>query len=267
MKVVAHQDTWDPAQYERFRAERSQPFFDLLGLVARVPGMRVVDLGAGTGEWTRHLHVTLGAATTLGLDRSDAMLASASKLDASPVASTGLSFAKGDIGAWCAEDHEARDGYDLIFSNAALHWVRSHETLLAGLTRALRPRGQLAVQVPANFDHPTHRIASALAREPEFAIELAGPHVLPPEAYATLLHRLGYVEQHVRLQVYAHALPSRADVVEWVKGTTLTEVQARLSQRQFESFLRQYRERLYAVLPDERPFFYPFKRILFWART
>ena len=68
-------DAWNPAQYDRFRAERQQPFFDLLGLVRPQPEMRVVDLGCGTGELTSALHRRLGARETLGLDSSDAMIA------------------------------------------------------------------------------------------------------------------------------------------------------------------------------------------------
>ena len=47
-------DAWSPDCYDRFRAERTQPFDDLLALVRRAPGMRIVDLGCGTAELTRH---------------------------------------------------------------------------------------------------------------------------------------------------------------------------------------------------------------------
>ena len=60
-------DTWDPARYERFAAERAAPFHDLLSLVRPVPGGRVVDLGCGGGELTAQLHRHLEAAETLGL--------------------------------------------------------------------------------------------------------------------------------------------------------------------------------------------------------
>ena len=47
---------WDPAQYERFKAQRSQPFWDLIDLVQPVRIERAVDLGCGTGELTDELH-------------------------------------------------------------------------------------------------------------------------------------------------------------------------------------------------------------------
>ena len=59
-------DAWQPDQYARFRAEREQPFHDLLALVRPVPGGRTVDLGCGTGMLTPLLHEHTGAAETVG---------------------------------------------------------------------------------------------------------------------------------------------------------------------------------------------------------
>lgn len=254
------QDTWNPNQYERFRDERSQPFYDLLALVRPRPGMRVVDLGCGTGELTLDLHRRLQARETLGVDSSAAMLAK------SPAyAGDGLRFERCDVAKFTAPRT-----YDLIFSNACLQWIAGHEELLRHLTDALDAGGQLAVQVPANHDHPSHALAHVVAGEAPFRDALNGyarsKPVLEPEEYALLLHRLGYVEQHVRLQVYGHHLASRDDVVEWVKGTLLTDYQRRLPADLWPRFLERYRERLLASLEDARPFFYPFKRILFWGK-
>jgi trans-aconitate 2-methyltransferase len=252
-------DKWNPEQYERFRNERSQPFFDLLALVEARPAMRVVDLGCGTGELTRLLHQTLNASETLGLDSSAAMLAKSQDF-----AGRGLRFEQRDISEFTAEGE-----FDLVFSNAALHWLQNHEALLARLTAALKPGGQLAVQVPANDDHPTHVVAAELARQSPFREAMQGDErhwpVLKPEAYAALLYRLGYAKQSVRLQVYGHLLDARDSVIEWVKGTLLTDYEKRLPAELFAEFMKQYRERLFEQLEDARPFFYPFKRILFWA--
>ncbi len=252
-------DVWNPDLYARFSAERAQPFHDLLGLVRARPGMRIVDLGCGTGELTALAHRMLGARETLGLDSSPAMLERAVAH-----AVGGLSFAQGEIGGFDGR------GFDLVLSNAALHWVPDHVPLLERLTRALTPDGQLAVQVPANHDHRSHQLAQELASEPPFAEALAGysrgKPVLEPEEYAQALFRLGYREQHVRLVVYGHRLPSRGDVVEWVRGTLLTDYQKRLAPELWERYLATYRERLVASLPDERPFLYTYKRILFWGQ-
>jgi trans-aconitate 2-methyltransferase len=250
---------WDPAQYARFRAERSRPFHDLLALARPRPGMRVVDLGCGTGELTKILHETLQARDTTGIDASPEMLEGSAKL-----AGGGLHFERGDIAAFAATS-----ACDLVFSNAALHWVDDHPALFRRLAGALTAHGQLAVQVPANHTEPTHTEAAALAAEEPFRSALTGgafrQTVLLPETYALLLHELGFTEQHVRLQVYLHVLPSREAVVEWVKGSLLADYRARMPADVYDRFLAAYRDRLLARLPDVRPYPFPFKRILMWG--
>jgi trans-aconitate 2-methyltransferase len=90
-------------------------------------------------------------------------------------------------------------------------------------------------------------------------------NVLAPEQYAILLDHLGAARQHVRLQVYPHVLASSAEVVEWVKGTSLTRFFRVLPPELHEPFVAEYRRRLLAAIGDHEPYFYPFKRILFWA--
>lgn len=248
---------WSPEEYERFREERSQPFYDLLALVHRRSLMRIVDLGCGTGDLTSVLHHELKARKTLGVDSSDTMLAKAA-------ASGGyeLAFQHSDIASWVPDAT-----YDLVFSNAALHWIPDHPALFAKLAAMLAEGGQLAVQMPANFDHPSHAVAREIAKE--FAEPLAGYErqipVLAPEAYAILLDGLGFKKQRVRLEVYVHKLPSRDSVIDWVKGTLLTDYRGRLDEPTYEKFLVRYRERLFELLVDTQPYLYPFKRLLIWA--
>jgi trans-aconitate 2-methyltransferase len=250
-------DAWNPAQYERFRAERAQPFWDLASLVESRPGMRIADLGCGTGELTAELHRKLQARETLGVDTSAAMLAKAPQVP-------GVRFEQRDIAQL---DPEPK--VDLVFSNAALHWVPDHAGLLRRLTAALAPGGQIAVQMPMMDDQITHVTAYELARSPEFRRLLGGYErrdpLMEPVRYAGWLHRLGYVRQHVRVAVYAHLLGSREEVVEWARGALLTEYQKRLSPADWERFLARYRQMLIPQLEDERPYFYPYPRILFWA--
>ncbi|MEO8258035.1 MAG: methyltransferase domain-containing protein [Acidobacteriota bacterium] len=255
-------DTWNPTLYERFKREREQPFADLLALIEPVRSMRIFDLGCGAGHLTRRLHDTLDAAETVGLDRSARML-DAARTAAPP--DSRLRFELGTI-----ESFAATDQYDLIFSNAALHWVDDHEGLLARLTAALRPGGQLAFQVPAMHDHASHIVAEQLTMTEPFRTAFGGWHrpqpVLPPDEYARLLFRLGFPEPRVRLVIYPHLLADRDDVIEWMKGTLLTEYEKHLAPDQFAELLEVYRQRVLARLPEERPFFFPFTRIMCCAR-
>src|SRR5205085_8218596 len=141
-------------------------------------------------------------------------------------AGEGVRFELADIAGWTASSD-----VDLVLANASLQWVPDHARVLAAWTRALRPGGQLAVQVPANAYMPSHTVADAVAHTEPFvsAFGAGGPpsdpvadNVLEPEQYATLLYELGFEQQHVRLQVYPHILQSSRSVVDWVRGTTLT---------------------------------------------
>jgi trans-aconitate 2-methyltransferase len=287
-------DKWQPAQYDRFKAERRQPFLDLLAMVQRPAEredpVRVADLGCGTGGPTVELHTRVqdlalerswelapeDHVQTTGIDSSPEMFKAALKLyeglSPGPSYMFGLGFALQSIEDFandCATG--AQEPLDVIFSNAALHWVDDHPALLAQLTAGLkRPGGQLAVQVPANFDHPSQLAADEVAGEQPFVDALGGYRrgvkVLTPERYSELLHQLGYREQHVRLQVYGHLLDRPADVVEWTRGSLLTDYERRLTPELFAAFVERYRELLLPRLDRTEPYFYTFKRILLWGR-
>jgi trans-aconitate 2-methyltransferase len=252
-------DAWDPDQYARFQRERRQPWEDLVALLHPCSRPRVVDLGCGDGALTRELHQRLGARETVGVDSSPAMLEKAA-----PLAGDGLRFVLGDAGAWSGGP------YDLVFSNAALHWVPDHPAWWPKLAALVAPGGQLAVQVPVNDHHPSHAEARAVAASSEFSADLAGhlrqSPVLEPEWYATALHRLGFLAPRVRVEVYTHLLDSRDAVVEWVRGSVLTDYQRRLDAPAWERFLERYRARLAAALPDLRPFPYTYRRLFIAAR-
>jgi trans-aconitate 2-methyltransferase len=251
-------DAWDPVQYARYRDERAAPFRDLVGLVAPPRAARVADLGCGTGALTVGLLDAWQPAEVLAIDSSPAMLAGV------PRADDRLRPVLADIGALADIGT-----LDVIVSNAALQWVPDHPRVLADWTRRLRPGGQLAVQVPANAAHPSHRLLAAVAAELLGAGAPPDPtavNVLAPARYAELLHELGYGEQHVRLQVYGHTLASTAAVVEWMKGTSLTRLRSHLPAAEYDGLVERYRRRLLAELGDQQPYFFAFTRILLWGR-
>jgi trans-aconitate 2-methyltransferase len=258
------QPDWNPQQYRKFADERAQPFHDLIALVQPVGIRRAVDLGCGPGELTVLAAERLGIHDMVGIDNSPKMLESARAY-----VRPGVEFRDGDIGAWTS----AGD-IDLVLAAASLQWVPDHAGVLARWTASLAPGGQIAVQVPANAYMPTHRLADELAHtEPylsafggEPPVDPVAEYVLEPEQYAQLLYDLGYEQQHVHLRVYPHILGNTRDVVQWVKGTTLTRFEKRLPGDLFEQFLADYEAAYVAEVGDRSPFFFPFRRILLWGR-
>ena len=257
-------DGWAPDLYHRFQAERRRPFDDLVGLVERTPGGRLVDLGCGTGELTAAAATALGAAEALGIDASPAMLERAASVTAPGI---DLTFHSGDLATFDEPAH-----WDVVMANASLQWVPDHIGVLSRWRRSLRPGGQLTVQVPANLDHPSHTaITEVLAEEP-FASLVPDPpgdplfSVLDPARYAEILWDLGAPDPLVRLQVYGMAMTSTAEVAEWTAGTALTRVRNVTDDRTYHLFVDRYRRRLLERLGDVSPYYYAFKRILMVAR-
>ncbi|WPU66564.1 methyltransferase domain-containing protein [Peredibacter starrii] len=247
-------DSWAPNQYEKFKDQRSEPFYDLMSLLNKVDSPSIVDLGCGTGELTAELHKKMNAKQTFGIDSSEKMLEKARAFQTDY-----LKFELGNIASW-----NPGKQFDIIFSNAALQWCGDHPALFQNISKNISQGGQLAVQMPMNHDYPTHTIADELSRE--LGYESREHPLLLVEDYASLLFKLGFKEQKVQLRVYGHILNSREEVIEWVKGSMLTYYQSRLKEDQFKNFMTEYRERLFKVLPDDKPYFYPFKRIFIWGR-
>ena len=251
---------WNPTQYEKFREERAAPFFDLVALCQFRPGLRIVDLGCGTGELTARLQVLSPGATVLGIDSSVDMLARAA-----PLATPTLQFRKQAIEDFIADPSERPD---MIFSHAALQWVDDHQRLFARLLSFLPVGGQLVVQLPSNHDHLSHAIVRHVISEPPWNA-LLGPlvrrsPVLPIAQYAELLFAQGCAQPVVMEKVYGHTLADAQAVLEWVRGTLLVPYLARLSPADQTAFVARLAERFADAMP-QRPYYYAFRRILIAA--
>jgi len=231
--------TWNPTDYRRFASERSAPFEDLIGLVRVRPNARVIDLGCGTGELTARLRDAVPGADILGIDSSQQMLERAAEH-----VRPGVRFAQATV-------EETVGRFDLIFSNAALHWVADHSALFARLFAMLEPGGQLVVQMPARRRPAAYSSILDVARSEPHRTALGGFEapwpVLAIEEYAELLGTLGARDVTALDKVYLHLLRDADALAEWQAGTALLPYKQRLSPdayREFESELRaRLRER------------------------
>ena len=246
---------WDPNQYHKFQAQRSAPFYDLLSLVDVRPNLKVVDLGCGTGELTRHLADTLPNSDVTGLDFSPQMLEKAASY-----ASENLCFVQGD-------QSELTGEWDLIFSNAALHWSENHTELIPKLYRRLKPGGQIAVQIPSNFNHISHQVIRETASQEPFKSILHGfirhAPVLSIDQYAQLLFDVGAEKIVAFEKVYAHVLEDSDAVVEWISGTACVPYFERIRGHK-DDFVQTIQAKMKKALPGS-PVFYPFRRTFFAA--
>jgi trans-aconitate 2-methyltransferase len=258
---------WDPGQYLRYRDERSRPFFDLIGRVAAEDPAVVADLGCGPGQLTVALAGRWPEAEIHGIDSSAEMIAAARQALAGggSGAAARLSFARGDIRDWQPERPP-----DVIVCNAVLQWVPGHLPLLTRWAGLLPGGGWLAVQVPGNFDQPSHAILRELATADRWRPLLAGVQLsrqaADPEQYADLLARAG-CQVDAWETTYLHVLHGEDPVLAWYRGTGLRPVLAALTPAQAAEFTADYGARLREAYPPARygtPF--PFRRVFAVAR-
>ena len=256
-------DTWKPQQYDKFEAERRLPFDELLAMCTPTPAGLAYDLGCGTGSTTADIPTALETRMVIGSDTSQAMLDKAGEFS-----NDRLRFEIGNL----AKFNPSEDP-DVIISNAALHWVSDHATVLASWRSHLHSGDQLAVQVPANSDHPSQQIAADVASnhadwfDANTPPPLISTNSLTAERYAEVLYDLGAVQQKVMLRVYPHVLDTTLDVVQWMKGTTLNAYRAALiDESNYDQLVAEIEEQTLDHFGLREPFFYTFKRILFWAQ-
>ncbi len=247
---------WDPNCYSKFRNERQKPVEDLFKLINIREGMSVIDLGCGTGEITEMISDLLPGSTVLGIDSSSDMLAKAKERERPD-----LQFERGSIVDVSGE-------WDLIFSNASLHWVNNHDALIPKLFSHIRRGGQILVQIPSNHNHPSQALLATLAQENPFKQALKGwarrSPVLSIDRYAELLFISGGSDVTVFEKVYTHLLDDVDSIIEWMRGTALLPYLLGLPEEIHEQFIDKYRVRLLELWPTG-PIFFPFRRIIFAA--
>jgi trans-aconitate 2-methyltransferase len=252
---------WNPDVYLAFADHRGRPFYDLLARVGAQTPRRVVDLGCGPGNLTATLAQRWPDAALEALDSSPEMVAAAK--------ARGIDAEVVDAGDW-----SPRPDTDVLVSNAVLQWIPNHRELLQRWVAALPEGAWLAFQVPGNFDSPSHRAVREVARREPFADALAdfafreGKVVEDPAGYAALLTAEGCAVDAWET-TYLHQLSGPTPVLDWITGTALTDVRARLTDDAWE----QYRQQIIPVLAQAYPpqpdgtTFFPFRRIFVVAQV
>jgi trans-aconitate 2-methyltransferase len=251
---------WDPTVYGRYGNERSRPFSDLTARIGAEKPRTVTDLGCGPGDLTASLAARWPDARIDGVDSSPAMIERA-VATGSPV-----TFALGDVRDWTPAPDT-----DVLITNATLQWVPEHRELLDRWVTGLPAGAWLAMQVPGNFDAPSHRLLRAVAEDyPAAAAELREAPVDEPVAYADRLTARGCAVDAWET-TYVHLLPADPDehpVLRWMEGTALRPVRAALDGASWDAFRADLRTRLADAYPAAHGVVaFPFRRIFVVART
>jgi trans-aconitate 2-methyltransferase len=249
---------WDPAKYLTFADHRSRPFYELIARIQAVSPRRVADLGCGPGNLTSVLASRWPSATLEAMDSSAEMVTAARE--------RGIDAYVGDVGDW-----KPQADTDVIVTNAVLQWVPGHDEILRRWVSTLPSGAWIALQVPGNFEAPSHalvrqlvagswhsRLASVALREEDA--------VYTPLEYAAILAGCTVDAWET---TYTQVLTGTDPVLEWITGTALRPIKTALSPEEWEQFradLMPLLRSAYPTRPDGTTWF-PFRRVFAVAQT
>jgi SAM-dependent methyltransferase len=226
--------TWSPERYEkhaRFVSDLGAPVVELL---APRPGERILDLGCGDGVLTEKL-VALGC-DVVGVDSSPEQIAGAG--------ARGL-----DCRVANGEDLQFENEFDAVFSNAALHWMRRPDAVIAGVRRALRPGGRFVGEMGGDgcVAAIVAALAEALAHRGIDASRYHPWYFPTVEDYRARLQAYGFTVESIAL--FPRPTPLPGDVVGWLE-TFAESFMAPLAADDGPAFLAEVRDALRPLLAD-----------------
>jgi trans-aconitate 2-methyltransferase len=230
---------WDPDHYLRFAGHRTRPGVELLARIPDVEATSVVDLGAGTGNLTRLLAHRWPQARVTGVDGDRAMS------DRARAEHPDLRWVTADLARW-----EPDEAVDVVYSNAALHWLDDHEQVMPRIRSWLRPGGVLALQMPDNWAASTHTIPAEVLDRAGWPVAacraLLRDRLASPERYA---HWLAPGTLDIWRTTYYQRLTGEDPVWQWVTGTVLVPVIEALGPDDRYRFTREVQARYRQAYP------------------
>jgi trans-aconitate 2-methyltransferase len=247
----------DPNLYTEFAKLRAQAVFDLL---ARLPKefkpSSIIDLGCRSGDTTKHLALAYPKAKIIGIDSSRQMTEQAS------VRFPKLTFQQAKL-----EDFNAKA--DLIFSNAALHWIGHSEELLNKLIAGLNPGGILLTQTPLNFETKAHTFLRQLISENQTWYKQLHDSVIftdfrAPEEYCDIFTKRDLTAQ-VWSSTYYQQFPNAEAIFEWIKSSIICEFREKLPVAEIEQIFDKFIPLLRFAYPQRKTgkVVFPFSRLFY----
>ena len=240
---------WNPADYAANSAAQLAWARELISSLHLCGDERLLDVGCGDGKITAELARTLPRGSIVGLDGSLDMLQFACQ-HFLPEKIPNLEFVHMD-----ARQLRFVQPFDVIFSNATLHWVDDHPAFLLGAAACLKPGGRLVVYCGGKGNAQDVFVALRATLRTKhwrsFFRNLAAPYFFHrPEDYEKWLPRFGFQPTLVRLTNKEVQFAGHDGLAAWIRTTWLPYTQ-RVPVAQREEFIAEVVERFVAKHPPD----------------
>ena len=253
---------FDGKKYAGSSAHQKEWGSRLIGELSLQGDERVLDLGCGDGALTARIAAIVPQGYVLGIDSSPGMIEATKKYQES-----NLSFALMDINT--LSFHE---DFDVVFSNATLHWVHDHELLLANIFRSLSPGGvaRLNFGGEGNCRNFLRTVKEEMVRDcylPYFT-DFTWPWFMPSENdYRQLVNRFPFREMKVWLENADRYFPNADALTGWIDQPSIVPFLKQIDGPDRQSFRDTVVRRMIDLTrqPDGT-FFETFRRINVFAR-
>ena len=212
--------TWNPADYAKHSHAQYLWAGEVIAKLDLKGTESVLDIGCGDGKVTALLASHLHSGEVIGIDSSPGMVNSARE-----------SFPQSkyqNISFLCMDALDIRftERFDIVFSNAALHWVQDHATMLKGVFRCLKNHGRIFFQMGGRGNaREILDLAGSLinsGRWQRYFSDFKSPYTFPSaEEYQVLLRDAGFLPLRVGLIQKDMTQEGKDGLCGWIRTTWL----------------------------------------------
>ena len=209
----------------------------------------ILDVGCGDGKVTAEIARALPNGLVVGADASPQMIAFAKRTFPAK------NFPNLKFQVMDARKIKFARQFDLIFSNAALHWVDDHQAILRGAAVVLKPGGRLVVSCGGKGN--AHDVFLALRPEMrlkrwrEFFRQMPLPYFFyAPADYEKWLPKFGFKIQKIKLAPKDATYEGAEGLATWLRTTWIPYVQ-RVPENLREEFIAAVTQRYLAKHPPD----------------
>jgi trans-aconitate methyltransferase len=254
-KKMAHD--FDGKKYQKASSHQKEWGNRLISELNLKGDEKILDLGCGDGVLTQILSTLVPNGFVVGVDASRGMIEVAKEKE-----SKNLKFLLMDI-----DDLRLEDKYDLIFSNAALHWIKNHQKLYEKLSVILNENGTIRFNFAAdgNCSYFFNIINQTIQKEEyrDYFKDFVWPWFMPTlDQYKKILDNFSFSNVKIWEENADRYFPNKEALIGWIEQPSIVPFLEYLPIDKKKPFTNEVIEKMVkATIQDDGRYFETFRRI------